>query len=189
MTRLDAELIRRAQRGDHAAYETLVREHEAAVFRLAYLLVGDADAAQDVAQDAFVRAYRQLDRFDTTRPFRPWVLHITRNLARNHRRSLARYIAAAQRLILNTPRTAASAESEQFRQQEARALWEAIRRLSAQEQEVIYLRYMLELSVRETAEVLNIPPGTVKSRLSRALRRLKGVVQHDFPLLMEGRLS
>lgn len=186
---MEAELIQRAQAGDHAAYETLVREHEAAVFRLAYLLVGDADAAQDVAQDAFVRAYQQLNRFDPARPFRPWVLHITRNLARNHRRSLSRYVAAAQRLFLNAPRAAASAETEQFQQQEARALWDAIRRLSAQEQEVIYLRYMLELSVRETAEVLNIPPGTVKSRLSRALRRLKGVVQHDFPLLMEGRLS
>ena len=68
-------------------------------------------------------------------------------------------------------------------------MWEAIRRLPDQEQEVIYLRFMLALSVRETAEVLNIPPGTVKSRLSRALRRLKGVVQHHFPLLTEGRSS
>jgi len=186
---LEAELIQRAQAGDQAAYEALVREHEAAVFRLAYLLVGDADAAQDVAQDAFVRAYRQLDRFDPARPFRPWVLHITRNLARNYRRSLGRYVAAAQRLFAHAPRAAASAESEQFQQQEARALWDAVRRLSAQEQEVIYLRFMLELSVRETAEVLNVPPGTVKSRQSRALRRLKGVVQHDFPLLMEGRFS
>jgi len=186
---LEADLIVRAQAGDHAAYETLVSTHEAAVFRLAYLIVGDADAAQDVAQDAFVRAYQQLDRFDPARPFRPWVLHITRNLARNHRRSLARYLAAVQRLFVNVPHTAASAESEQFQQQEARALWEAIRRLPDQEQEVIYLRFMLALSVRETAEVLNIPPGTVKSRLSRALRRLKGVVQHHFPLLTEGRSS
>jgi len=185
---LESELIVHARNGDHAAYETLVREHEAAVFRLAYLILSDADAAQDVAQEAFVRAFQQLDRFDPARPFRPWVLRITRNLARNHRRSLGRYVAALQRAGWAAPRSSASAEAEQLGAQETQALWDAVRRLSRQEQEVIYLRYMLELSVNETAEVLDVPAGTVKSRLSRALRRLKGVVLHEFPLLVEGRL-
>jgi len=184
---LESDWIVRAQGGDHAAYEKLVRQHEDAVFRLAYLIVGDADAAQDVAQDTFLRAYRQLSRFDPARPFRPWVLRIARNLARNQRRSFARYLAAARHWLTSAPESVASAESDELAHLEAQALWAAIRRLEPQEQEIIYLRYFLELSVQETAEVLDVAPGTVKSRLSRALRRLKGVVLHDFPLLVEGR--
>jgi RNA polymerase sigma factor (sigma-70 family) len=94
----EADLIVRAQAGDTAAYESLVREHQAAAFRLAYLLLGDAADAEEVAQDAFVAAFRSLGRFDVMRSFRPWLLTITANLARNRLRSLGRYWAAIRRL-------------------------------------------------------------------------------------------
>jgi RNA polymerase sigma-70 factor (ECF subfamily) len=184
---LESELIQQAVQGDHEAYELLMRRYEEPVFRLAYLILGDPDDAQDVAQDTFIRAYRHLPRFDAGRPLRPWLLQITRNLARNRQRSFNRYLAALSRALITSPQTESSAESEHIQQGETRALWQAIRQLDRQDQEIIYLRYFLNCSVDETASTLDIQPGTVKSRLSRALQRLRGVVQEDFPLLMEGR--
>lgn len=184
---LEPDLIRGAAQGDQDAYETLVRRYEEPVFRLAYLIVGDPDDAKDIAQETFIRAYHHLHRFDPERPLRPWLLQIAKNLARNRQRALGRYVAALSRAFSTAPLADHSAEAEHARQGETQALWDAIRQLARQDQEIIYLRYFLELSVDETASVLNIQPGTVKSRLSRALRRLRGIVQEDFPLLYEGR--
>jgi RNA polymerase sigma-70 factor (ECF subfamily) len=182
---LEADLIRRARAGDEAAYERLVRDHQEAVFRLAYLFTGDTHEAEDVAQEVFIRALNALDRFDDSRPLRPWLLSITANCARNRHRAFGRYAAALKRLVV--PTTSVAAEVDQ--RIEAQTLWQAVRRLSAVDQEVIYLRYFLELSVNEAAEAMNVEPGTVKSRLSRALDRLRDVIERDFPLLTEGRRS
>lgn len=182
--RLEVELVQQALHGDDDAYALLVREHQEAVYRLAYLFVGDADDAEDVAQETFIRAHRALRTFDQTRPLRPWLLSITANVAKNHRRAAGRYLAALKRTLFEAP-PAARIEAESARQMEAQALWDAVRRLNTTDQEVIYLRYFLELSVAETADVLAVEQGTVKSRLSRALRRLKGVVEDGFPQLVE----
>lgn len=189
-SRVTRELIIRAVQGDVDAYEQIVHLHQEPVYRLAYLIVGDAQDAQDIAQETFIRAYRGLRRFDTARPLRPWLLQIAKNLSRNRLRAAGRYLAALQRAFMHMPRgahSAASAESYVEQRREVQALWDAIRLLPEQDQEVIYLRYMLDLSTQETAEVLGVAPGTVKSRLSRALGRLRGVVEDGFPLLMEGR--
>ena len=180
---MEADLIRRARAGDEAAYESLMREHQEAVFRLAYLFLGSAADAEDVAQEVFIKALAALDRFDDSRPLRPWLLSITANCARNRRRAFGRYVAAVRRLIV--PETSIVAEVDA--RIEAQALWQAVRRLSAADQEVIYLRYFLELSVNEAAEAMKVEPGTVKSRLSRALGRLRDVIERDFPLLTEER--
>jgi RNA polymerase sigma factor (sigma-70 family) len=184
---LEQEYISQAQHGDTSAYENLVRQYQDMVFRLAYLLLGDAGDAEDAAQETFIRAYRNLSTFDNTRPFRPWLLSITANVARNRRRSIGRYFAALQRLVIITPHEAANAEAESIQQWEAKMLWKAVQALNTIDQEVIYLRYFMELSVSETADVLKVEQGTVKSRLSRALSRLRSVIQQDFPLLVEGR--
>jgi RNA polymerase sigma-70 factor (ECF subfamily) len=186
---LHTELIQRIQQGDDAAYELLVQEHQEAAFRLAYLILGDASEAQDVAQEAFIRAFRKLHRFDTERPFRPWILQITANLARNRLRALGRYVHALKRLVgaSISQSSPTNTEVESFKQCESQDLWRAVQRLRPDHQEVIYLRFFLELSVAETADTLNIAEGTVKSRLNRALQQLRGVVLHDFPLLVEGR--
>ena len=182
------DLIGRARRGDDAAWEILVRDHQEAVFRLAYLLLGDAHEAEDVAQDAFIRAFRALDSFDTTRPLRPWLLRITANLAHNHRRSVKRYVAMIKRTMLAEPEPVTTLGERSAQQWEAQTLWEAVRRLSAREQEVVYLRYFLDLSEAEMAAALDVPPGTIKSRLHRALGRLRVVVDEEFPALREERL-
>ncbi|MBC7812980.1 MAG: sigma-70 family RNA polymerase sigma factor [Burkholderiales bacterium] len=180
---MESDVIRRARQHDETAWETLVAQHQEAVFRLAYLLLGSAADADDVAQEAFVRAFRFLDGFDTERPLRPWLLRITANLARNRRRSVGRYMAHLRRLVWAEPERVIDPEGQTARNADSQALWEAVRRLDTNDQEVIYLRYFMELSVEETADVLKIASGTVKSRLHRALNRLRAVVEQDFPIL------
>ncbi len=178
----EANLVQQARQGDGAAWTTLVGQHQEAVFRLAYLLLGDADEAQDAAQEAFIRAFRSLHQFDTARPMRPWLMQITTNLVRNRRRAIGRYLAALQWLVRLAPEPVfAPAPEESLPPEESQLLWQAVRHLNSFDQEIIYLRYFLELSVAETAEIAAIAPGTVKSRLSRALERLRQVVEREFP--------
>jgi RNA polymerase sigma-70 factor (ECF subfamily) len=197
----ETEQVRRAQGGDEIAWGLLVRQHQEAIFRLAFLLLHDADDAQDVTQETLIRAYHALDRFDSARPLRPWLLEITRNQCYNWSRALRRRWAAWQRWGRAVPNDSAytSARStaqtsadpteavihELAQQWQANALWDAVRRLSVKDQEVVYLRCFLELPVEETAQALNVAPGTVKSRLWRALERLRHIVEEDFPVLAE----
>lgn len=176
----DRELVRRARRNDPAAWDVLVRQYQEPVFRLAYLILGDPADAEDVAQEAFVRAYLALDRFDNERPLRPWLLSIAANLARNRRRSLGRYWAAVQRFFQANPELSHTPH-DHVAAVEARRLREAVARLRPIAQDIVYLRYFLELSEAEAAEVLEIPPGTAKSRLHRALEQLRGIIETDFP--------
>ncbi len=173
-------LIIEARAGDETAWEGLVRAHQEPIFRLAYLLLGDADEAADVAQETFIRAHRALAGFDAARPLRPWLLRIAANLARNRRRSLRRSLAALQRAFALAPVAATLDESAGW---EGHTLWEAVRRLGHADQEVIYLRYFLDMGEADAARALGVPQGTVKSRTSRALARLRGVIDRDFPSL------
>ena len=181
----ESTLIRHAANGDAAAWEPLVLAHQEAVFRLSYLLLGDPDDAEDNAQETFLRAWNHLKRFDTTRPLRPWLLSIASNLASNRRRSMGRYLSALTRAFRNEPAFSASIEERSARQMEASHLWKAVQTLGVPDQQIVYLRYFLDLSVAETAEVLKIAEGTVKSRLSRALERLREIIRQDFPVLIE----
>ena len=182
---MDSELIRLAQQGDTGAYEQLMQRHQEPVFRLAYLICGDPDDAEDIAQDSFIAAYRALPRFDFERPLRPWLLRITANTARNRRRSIGRYLNVLRRWA-NEWADEADAEAQASDTLAADALLAAVRRLSEADQTVIYLRYYLELSVAETAQALDVEPGTVKSRLNRALGRLRESVLRERPLWIEG---
>lgn len=183
----ESTLIRHAANGDAAAWEPLVLAHQEAVFRLSYLLLGDPDDAEDIAQETFLRAWNHLKRFDVARPLRPWLLSIASNLASNRRRSAGRYLSALTRAFRSEPASSASIEEKSTQHMEASHLWKAVQTLSMPDQQIVYLRYFLDLSVAETAEVLNVAEGTVKSRLSRALERLRGIIQHDFPVLAEPR--
>lgn len=182
----EATLIRRALTGDASAWEPIVLAHQQAVFRLAYLLLGDTDEARDAAQETFVRAWRSVGRYDPSRPLRPWLLRICSNLAANRRRSLARHLAALVRKAEVEPRPPGT-EDLSARQIEAQQLWQAVRRLDTSDQQVIYLRYFLELSVAETAETLQSAEGTVKSRSHRALERLRTIIRREFPVLGDER--
>jgi RNA polymerase sigma-70 factor (ECF subfamily) len=181
----ETSLVRRAANGDATAWEPLVRAHQEAVFRLSYLLLGDPDDAEDIAQETFLRAWKHLKRFDSTRPLRPWLLSIASNLASNRRRSAARYLSALTRAFRNEL-PPAGVEEKSMQQLQAGNLWKAVQTLGMDDQQIVYLRYFLDLSVAETAETLHIAEGTVKSRLSRALEKLRKIIREDFPILSEG---
>ena len=182
----ESTLVRHAANGDAAAWESLMVAHQEAVFRLAYLLLGDPDDAEDVAQESFLRAWRNLGKFDISRPVRPWLLSIAANLARNRRRSAGRYFAALMRAFRDEP-DSEGVEEQSKRSVQANELWKAVQKLNVLDQQIVYLRYFLELPVAETAQILQVAEGTVKSRLSRALEKLHNIIQQDFPILSEGR--
>lgn len=183
----EPDLIARARTGDDAAWETLTRQHQEAVFRLAYLILGDPADADDVAQETFIRAYRALDRFDVTRSLRPWLFTIAANTARNRLRSVGRYLSALNRLLWADPTATTPTPPPEVN--EATTLWQAVKRLNDMDQQIIYVRYFSGLSESETAQALQIAPGTVKSRTHRALERLRVIVEQDFPSLRESLLD
>ena len=176
----EEELVERARRGDVPAYEEIVRRHQGIAFRTAFLVTGDGAEAEDAAQEAFVKAYRALPRFRPGAPFRPWLLRIVANEARNRRRSGGRRAALALRAAALEPRDApASAEAALLAAEERERLLRAVDALRAEERLAIACRYFLDLSETETAAALGVRPGTVKSRLSRALDRLRARLDEE----------
>jgi len=170
----EAALVERACRGDLEAYQALVRMHQDAAMRLAATVSGGWGDPEAATQEALVKAYRALDRFRRGAPFRPWLLRIVVNEARNARRSGQRRRRLAEHLRHDLPPPApASPEAVLLDADERRLLVAAVQRLPRRQCEAVACRYFLELSEAETAEVLGIAPGTVKSRLSRALRALR----------------
>jgi RNA polymerase sigma factor (sigma-70 family) len=153
----------------------LVERYADIAFRTAYVIVGSAADAEEAAQDGFIAAYRALGRFRTGAPFRPWLLRIVANAARNQRRSSRRRAELSARWAegLRTSDAAPSPEAEAEAAEERRALLRAVASLEVADRDVIACRYFLDLSVTETAAVLDCAEGTVKSRLSRALERLR----------------
>jgi RNA polymerase sigma-70 factor (ECF subfamily) len=167
--------VERARRGDGAAFGALVRDNQELAFRTAYLITRNAADAEDAAQDGFVKAYRALHRFRPGAPLRPWLLRIVANEARNRRRSAARRDALALRAAAQAPSgdAAPSPEGHAVAADERRRLLELVEALPEDQRLVVALRTFLDLSELETAAVLGVRPGTVKSRLSRALERLR----------------
>ena len=171
----DAECVELAKQGDVHAYEDLVRRYQAIAYRTAYLITGDAADADDAAQSGFVKAYYALGRFRSGAPFRPWLLSIVANEARNRRRAARRRLGLELRLAEDRPRVGAapSPEAAVLAREPRAALVGALNRLKESDRRVIALRYFAELSEADMASVLNCAPGTVKSRLSRDLERLR----------------
>jgi RNA polymerase sigma factor (sigma-70 family) len=170
----EATAVARARAGDLDAYELLVTRFTVPAHRAAVLLGAGADA-DDVVQEAFVKAYRQLGRFRGDSGFKAWLLAIvaneTRNLVRSRRRREGLWLRAAAREdpLRFEPDPAESAMARERR----RLLVEQLRVLDDRDREVLLCRYLLDLSEAETAVTLNLPKGTVKSRTARALARLR----------------
>ena len=163
----------RAQRGDPRAYEELVRPHEEIAFRVAYVITRNAADAEDAVQDALVKAWRALGRFRAGEPLRPWLLQIAANEARNRRRSAGRRDRLALAAASLSGEAAPSPEDAVLDVAARAELLVALDELSADAREVLACRYLLDLSEEETATALDLARGTVKSRTSRALDRLK----------------
>ena len=165
--RRERALVRDAQRGSADAFEQLFRRHWPRAYRAALLVVGDAAAAEDIAQESFLAAVRALDRFDRRRPFGPWLHRIVVNRAIDwaRARALRRELGAD-----DAPEPAAPYRDTPER---ARELAAALAGLGAEHRAVIVLRYLLDYTPGEIAELLDLPRGTVNSRLRRGLDRMK----------------
>jgi RNA polymerase sigma factor (sigma-70 family) len=174
----DSELVERAQHGDVKAYEELVRRHQELAVRTAYLVAGTGADADEVAQEAFVKAYYALPRFRPGAPFRPWLLRIVANEARNRRKASRRREGVALRLraSLPTDQAAPSPEEEILASERRAALLDALNGLREEDRLAVAYRYFLGLSEEEMATALGCARGTVKSRLSRSLGRLRGAL-------------
>ena len=171
----EEELVERARRGDGVAFGALVRDHQELAFRTAYLITRNAADAEDAVQAALAKAYRALPRFRRGAPLRPWLLAIVANEARNRRRSGGRREALALRAAHELPSgdAAPSPEGRLLAAEQRAELLAALESLGEDDRMVLSCRYLLELDELETAEVLSLRRGTVKSRTSRALERLR----------------
>jgi RNA polymerase sigma-70 factor, ECF subfamily len=170
----EVELIERAKQGNIDAYGELVRRYQHDARRTAAAVAG-VGMADDAAQEAFVRAFGFLHRFRSGAPFRPWLLAVVANVARNQTRSTQRWTRAARAPgERGLPATnAPSAEDEALTRRRDGTVRAALDALPLRYRDVVACRYLLDLSEAETAQVLGIARGTVKSRLSRALDRLE----------------
>ncbi len=170
----DAELIARARSGDVAAYEDIVRRYQDVAVRTAHVVCPETDA-EDAVQEAFLKAFDALPRFRDGAPIRPWLLRIVANEARNRRRSAGRRHGLALRAAdaAHVRHHAPSPDAGVMAAETRAELLAAINTLRDEDREVIGARFLLDLSEIETAETLGIPRGTVKSRTSRAIGRLR----------------
>jgi RNA polymerase sigma-70 factor (ECF subfamily) len=167
-------------RGDTTAYEELVRMHQGIALRVALVAAGDSGDAEGAAQDAFVKAYRALARFREGSPFRPWLLQIVANEARNRRRSAGRRVGLTLRAATVVSGDAAPSPATTPLARERRdVLLRGLAALDERDREVLVHRFVLELGEEETAAALGVRRGTVKSRTSRALERLRGIVGEE----------
>jgi RNA polymerase sigma-70 factor, ECF subfamily len=165
----DRELVDRALAGDLSAFETLVERYRDVVFRVAARIVG-RDEAEDVSQDAFLRAFHRLSDFRGDAPFRVWLLRITRNAALNYQaRRRAEPVEAVETLIGSKPGGVERMPAERLEGRERRERLERkVRRLSPTHRVVLILRDIEGLTYEEIADVTDTPLGSVKGRLHRA---------------------
>ena len=173
--REERDLVLLAQAGDARAYEELVRAHQEVAFRVAYVITRNAADAEDAAQEGLVKAWRALGRFRTGEPLRPWLLQIVANEARNRARSTGRreHLAVRAASAVSSGEAAPSPEDAVLDADRRRTLLAALEQLPEAAREILACRYLLELSEEETAQVLGLRLGTVKSRSARALDRLR----------------
>ena len=175
------DLVAQAKLGDTRAYGALIQEHQTIAYRTAYLITASAADAEDAVQEAVVKAFRALGRFRAGKPFRPWLLAIVANEARNRRRSAGRRERLALRAAEDPLSGGAvpSPEAAILEAEQREELLAAVEGLREEDRLAIACRYFLGLSEEETAAALGWRRGTVKSRTSRALDRLRARLEGE----------
>lgn len=176
-------LIARARSGDARAFQGLVEIYEQQVFRAAFLVLHDADEARDVAQETFMRGYKAMSRFKDEQPFRPWILKIAVNQALTTLRQIQR--RRERRVKTSVAEVDYTIDEALIDRERAASLIAALNQMKENERIVIYLKYFMDLSEKELSHYLGCAQGTVKSRLHRALAKLRKVVVDDYPQLLE----
>jgi len=169
------DLISRAQMGDREAFGALFEQYKNLVYKTAYLILGDAHEAEDALQDVFLLVHKSLTSFDPCKgAFTTWLHRITLNFCLNHRRK--RHHPSLEDV---SPTPAIHFPSARLAEEDS--LWRATRSLSDKLQAVVILRYYWELPYAEIASILEVPLGTVKSRLDLALKTLRKILEEQEP--------
>ena len=163
---------------DSASLEELMEEYGQDVWNFAFFLAKDRNMADDIAQDVFLQAYRNLSSFRGEASVRTWLLKITRNISFNYRNSafFRKAVLMDKWLPAGAQR---SAETAFLEQEAANRIWLLVFRLPVKIREVLVLHAKYELSLQEIADVLKIPEGTVKSRLFKARKKMKALIEED----------
>ena len=172
----DGVLVEKARRGDADAYGDLVRRYQALAIRTAYLVGGTDVDSEDAAQEGFIKAYAALGRFHEGAPFRPWLLRIVANEAINRRRARARRPTVTLEAVAGRASDVVSPEEALLASSDRDRHLAAMGRLRDEDRTVIAYRYFLDLPEADIAVALDCARGTVKSRLSRALGRLREAI-------------
>lgn len=173
----DASLVRQARRGSADAIEALVRRHWDGAHRAAFLIVHDAGAAEDIAQEAMLAAVRSIDGFDRRRPFRPWLHRIVVNRSLDWLRARARRPEVSVELA--GPAAGAASRHDERRDALSDELMRALAALDPDERALIVMRHLLGYRSSELGRMLGLPPGTVRTRLARALRRVRELLEAE----------
>ncbi|MFC1627996.1 RNA polymerase sigma factor [Gemmatimonadota bacterium] len=184
---VERELLRKCRAGDWEAYEPIVRAYEGRLFGLALGIVHNGDDARDLVQDSFVRAFKSLELYDSERPFIAWILGVCRNLCIDFlRRRKYSYSLDAddEGQPIQVPDHRARTDREAMDGETRILIWEALGDLSEDHREVLVLKDMQELEYCEIAQILNVPQGTVASRVYYARRALRESLENmgvDYP--------
>ena len=174
-----AWLVAECIAGNEAAIESLIREHEAGVFRLAMSILGDPADAHEITQETFIAALRALPSYEERRSLKSWLYVIALNLSRSHlrkRRFLAKLKAATTALFRLESQKQASPEEVVIQDEKEAAIWNELNKLDERHRLVMILRYFQDLPIAEIAEILDISEGTVHSRLHTARERLRSAL-------------
>lgn len=175
-----SRLISECVAGNQSAIETLVRQYEAGVFRLALSILNDEAEAYEVAQETFIAALKSLHRYEERTTFKAWLFTIALNLSRSHLRKqkvVERLKAAVGGILRIETQKQATPEDEIVRSEKEAAVWNELNKLDERHRMVVVLRYFHELSIAEIAEVMALNEGTVHSRLHTARERLRDVLK------------
>src|SRR5881628_2836307 len=173
LMRSDQEAVQRCLAGDAEAFSTIVERYGGRVYNIALRITGDADAANDCAQEAFIRAYRALHQYDPALPLGPWLYRITTNASLNHVRRWHAHEAPVDELPESPEEQDAGPEATALRREELGEVVAAMAELPAAYRAALTLRHMQQLSYQEVADALDIPLGTVKTHLHRARAALR----------------
>ncbi len=186
-------LVRRCVSGDAVAWQEIVQQYHRRIYNICYRFSGSADDASDLTQEVFIKMYRTLSTFDTTRAsFMTWVTTVTRNLLVDHFRK-GKYDRVTDSLDATSGNQedgltiaeqledrAASPEARVRSQETQKLVHEALRRLSPELREAVILRDLQDLDYKDIAKVLNVPEGTVKSRINRGRTELARLLQRNY---------
>lgn len=177
----DGDIVRDVRRGDREAFGQLVQRYQNRVFSLVLMMVRQHDGADEVAQDAFVRAYTHIHQYDVSRPFYPWLAAIAVRLAQNWLRAHGRTtrVEGSSLDTAKEPGTSAAALTALLADEQSRKLWQMVAALSSGERTTLTLYYRDGLPIGDIARALGVTDGTVKALLFRARRHLRERL-HDF---------